>query len=212
MSRETIPKQLLANIAGVLDGPYCEVVEPTKEQKQLYCAHIAIGSSMHRAASEVGLPYLSFGRALVTDEKFSEDLDAARALRSFALEEILLDQSTVGVDAPLTYQGHVTMVPVEDELTGEQTLQPMTIKKLITSNPSLVALLKANNPEKFRERSEVKHTMPGENDDIPERITNSGDREKIVALLARRARDRAEADATVIDSTAVEVKDNEDLL
>lgn len=190
MARRVLPAEL-RNASGVLDGPYCEIVEPSKELKQEYCARIALGASMHAAASECGIPYLAFGRALIADPEFANNLEVAKQLRTHALEEILLEQSTVGIDEQLTYQGHPTMIA--DPETGE--LQPATVRKLVTSNPSLLALLKANYPEKFRDKQEIWHHGQGDEEaDGHGRITSDSDRDRLLRILSKRALERAQSE------------------
>jgi len=166
---------------------------PTVDERQLFLERIARGASMHAAASEIGLPFVTFGRLLVSDETFAIDLEAARTLRNMALEEIMIQQATVGVDEVLTHQGRVSY-----EYEGDYELDPngdwkpvqgavrvpITVKKLVTSNPTLLAILKANYPDKYRERSEVINRL---GEAAPERITSQDDREKLIALLTKRA-------------------------
>jgi hypothetical protein len=195
MARSVVPPHL-RNAAGVADGPYCEVHTPSLVQRQEFLSRIARGASMHAAASEVGLPFLAFGRLLVADETFASDLEAARVLRNMALEEIAIEQSTVGIDEVLTHQGRVSYEYEGDyELDESGEWRPMpgsrrvpvTVKKLVTSNPSLLAILRANYPDKYRERSEV---ITRDGDKGPARITNQDDRTKLIALLKARASQR----------------------
>lgn len=174
--------------AGSDAAPRCDLIDPTPEQKVMFLTKVAEGASMRVACRELGLPYAAITRALVVDADFAEQLQMAiKVLRPQALEEIAIELATVGIDKPLTYQGHVTMV--EDELTGEKV--PHTVKELVTSHSLLLALLKANAPDKFGDRSEIIH-RPG--DKLPERITNQSDREKILAHLQKLAKSRAESE------------------
>lgn len=172
-----IPKHLRNAANSLADGPYCELFEPSREDRAAFLQRVAEGASFRQAATEVGLPYLAFGRLMVTDENFNLELEAAKILRAQALEEILLEQCTVGIQVPLTHQGKVT---------GHQ------IQSLVTNNPSLLALLKANNPEKFRERSEVVHRESDE--PVPDRITTGSDRDRLLAALRQRAENRQPAE------------------
>lgn len=197
MTRSVLPRKVWEqNMTGQLDGPYCELVELSEDQRQRYLGAVAAGASMHAAASALGIPFLAVGRLIAADETFAKDLDVAKQLRLMALEEILIDQASVGIDEPLTYQGSITHEYTEwgepDEFglrAGvEESRRPVTIKKLVTSNPTLLAILKANDREKWKDRSEVQHTPIAA--ELPARIHSESDREKLIAALERRVAER----------------------
>jgi len=201
MRRGDLPQELREKTAQIV-GPYSEVVVLTREQKQHYLAKIATGAAMHAAAREIGVPYLAIGRMIATDEQFANDLDIAKdMLRPMALEEIAIEQATVGVDEVLTHQGRISYEYVGEYMLGEDgkwvpldetsERRPVTVKKIVTSNPLLVALLKANNREKFTERTDINVR---DNTSAPDKITSEGDRAKLIALLAKRARARKQED------------------
>lgn len=200
MSRTVVPAHLRNAADHVLDGPYCEVFTLSTEQKQSFLARVATGASMHRAASEIGVPFLVIGRELTNSDTFAGDLDAARLLRNMALEEIAVEQSTVGVDEVQTHQGRIVYDYVGDyeldedgnwvPVSQDAERRPVTTKRLVTSNPTLLAILKANS-DKYRERSELTlsdHTLDDNNVDA--KITNQRDREKLLTLLRSRAKSR----------------------
>ncbi|MGE0367076.1 MAG: hypothetical protein AB7Q00_15210 [Phycisphaerales bacterium] len=197
MARHILPRAAWErNITGTADS---EVTTLTEQQRQQYLVAVASGASMHAAASALKVPYLVIGRLVTTDEGFAADLEIAKRLRLNALEETLIEQATVGIDEQLTHQGRPTFeyteyVEEEDELTGlveripvEDSRRYHTIKKLVTSNPSLLAILKAND-RKWVDRSEV--TTIQADLDTPDRITGPTDREKIIKALEARAKAR----------------------
>lgn len=205
MTRTVLPKAAWErNMTGVEDGPLCALRELSPEETQQYLAAIATGASMHAAARALGIPYLAIGRRLAVDEVFAADLAVAKQMRLMALEEILIEQATVGVDEQLVHQGHKTYEYTEwtepDEFgLREGVLEsrvPSTVKKLQTSNPTLLAILKANDRQKWMERSEVLNTTPS---DLPARIYNEGDREKLLGALRTRAAARIAKEDNVED-------------
>lgn len=172
MTRVVVPKVLRAPIVG----PYSDVpARLTREQCFIICEKIAGGASVRAAAHEAGASFIQYARELVANEEFAADIELAKKLRVDALEEIALEQATVGIDEVLTHQGHISI---------NERGEPVTVKKLVTNNGLLLALLKANNREKFTERSEV---ITRTDDDVPTRITSESDREKILAALRARA-------------------------
>lgn len=174
MARRVLPPRIWQKqVSAIADGPMCEVRTLSPAERQRFLTMVAAGASMHAASAAIPVPFLVIGRLLVADEQFAADLEAAKRLRTMALEETLIDQATVGVDEPVVYQGAITA----------------SHKKLVTSNPTLLAILKANDPGRWKERSEVTHK--GEVEEVPDRITNASDRDKILAALAKRAAERA---------------------
>jgi hypothetical protein len=186
-----MPKHVIPPDSRITVGPFSEVVTLDRGQRQQFLSMIAEGASMHHACRELKVPLLAVGRALGSDEEFAADFEVAKTLRNMALENVLIEQSTVGIDEVLTHQGRISY-----EYTGEYELDengevvpgaertPVTVKKLVTSNASLLAILKANYPDKYRERSEV---ITREGALAPERITSDDDRSKLIALLRKRA-------------------------
>jgi hypothetical protein len=187
-------------------GLFSEIIVPTHEQKNAYLERVAVGRSLHGAASDLGLPYMSVVRERRVDAAFESDVQLALAARAGALLEIALEQCTVGVDEVLTHQGRVSYeYPNGYELdeSGQPKPDtprvPVTVKKLVTSNATLIKLLTALYPEQFKERSEVS-VQGGKRviDAVPDRITNQTDREKLIALLSKRAASRADPDEDLI--------------
>lgn len=139
------------------------VPEPLTElQKNEYLERVALGRSLHGAAADMKLPYLLIVREQKHNPAFKEDLAIAMAVRGNALLEIALEQCTAGVDEPLTHQGRISYeypngYTLDDtgNVTPETERVPVTVKKLVTSNPMLLALLKALFPKQFAERVEV---------------------------------------------------------
>lgn len=198
---ERIPPQKLVPVVGV----FSEIIVPTIAQKAQYLEHVALGRSLHGAAADLGLPYMSVVRERRADEAFDNDLQIAIAARAGAWLEIAIEQCTVGVDEVITYQGHVSYeYPNGYELdasgrpkTGTVRV-PVTVKKLVTNNPMLLKLLAVAFPESFKDRSEVdvnNRSRGAAPESVPDRITSDGDRDKLIALLDKRARSRM----TVID-------------
>lgn len=183
-----LPPEALEGVVVNVTGVHSEVVWLDDQQRQRFLTLVAQGMSFVSASNEIGVPYMAIGRELVINEQFATDLEAAKELRKLALEEIAIEQSTVGVDEPLTYQGEV----MTHEITGE----PVTVKKLVTGNSLLLALLKANSPDKFGDKLTVN---PGSKD-VPSKITKNAERDKLLALLERR------------EAIAARKPDNEDLI
>lgn len=171
-------------------GPFSPIIVPTREQKDAYLERVALGRSLHGAASDVGLPYMSFVRERKADKSFDDDVNIAVLARAGALLEIALEQCTVGVDEVLTHQGHISYeYPAGYELDEMGMVKPgtvrkpVTVKKLVTSNPMLLALLKALHPEQFKERVEVTtHAAPKTIEEEQQRTLEAVKRD-LVALL-----------------------------
>jgi hypothetical protein len=158
---------------------------------------------MQSAAKKLGVKYMAILRLIKADKQFETDIAIARQMRNLAAEEILFEQSTVGIDEVLVHQGAIQYeYPLGYELdemgnTKPGTVRvPVTVKKLVTSNPSLLAMLKANFPEKYRERSEVNvNQNPASTvDAVPDRITSPADRAKMIAILNKRIAARMQRD------------------
>jgi hypothetical protein len=194
-------------------GLFSEIITPTPAQKAKYLELVANGRSLHGAAKDIGVPVMSMARERQADEAFGNDLQIALAMRGGAMLEIALEQCTVGIDKALTYQGHVMYeYPEGYELDENGNAKPgvqrvpVTVKELVTNNAMLLKLLAVTYPERFKDRSEVDvRGGTRTRDTVPDRITNDGDREKLIALLDKRARVRAPI-------TDVDADPDEDLL
>lgn len=176
---------------------------PTEDERQQFLARVAGGMSQHEAARELGLSWLAFGKLLVNDESFAADLEVARTLRVMALEEIAVQQCTVGIDEPLTHQGRITYDYKEGEYELDEggnvlpgaTRTPVTVKKLVTNNAMLLALIKSRNAQ-FNDKSEV-HVIPKQAQLDPR---DASSRDKLLEAMERsiaervRARDAAKPD------------------
>jgi hypothetical protein len=184
-------------------GPYSALDVISDQDRNAYLELVATGASMQSAAKKLGVKYMAILRLIKADKQFETDIAIARQMRNLAAEEILFEQSTVGIDEVLVHQGAIQYeYPLGYELdemgnTKPGTVRvPVTVKKLVTSNPSLLAMLKANFPEKYRERSEVnvnqKQTSTA--DAVPDRITSPADRAKMIAILNKRIAARMQRD------------------
>jgi hypothetical protein len=196
MSRSVIPGDYVPVV-----GMFSEIVVLTSEQRNAFLEMVAGGAAVQVACTKLGVPRMSVMRLLKSDPQFAVDYDIALNMRGGALLEIALEQCTVGVDEVLTYQGHIQYEYPNGYSTDETgavvpgtVRNPVTVKKLVTSNAMLLALLKAIYPDKFVERSAVdvnNRSAPTRADVVPDRITNNEDREKLIALLDKRALARA---------------------
>jgi len=182
---ERIPPQQMVPVTGA----HSVIIVPTTEQKNAYLERIAHGRSLHGAAADLDLPYMSFVRERRADDAFENDVKLALAVRGGAMLEIALEQCTVGVDKVLTHQGHVSYeYPNGYELDDEGNAKPgtvrkpVTVKELVTTNSLLLALLKAIYPEQFKDRSEVSvNTIPTAN------ATNDAEAQALLTYLEDRA-------------------------
>jgi hypothetical protein len=198
MTRDVIPDSMVPAA-----GPFSALDVVSPADRNAYLELVATGASMQSAAKALGVKYMAILRLIKADPQFETDVQIARTMRNLAAEEIMFEQSTVGVDEVQVYQGHIMYeYPKGYELDDNGDAKPgtervpVTVKKLVTSNPSLMFLLKASFPEKYRERSEVnvnsasKHT----HDVVPDRITSSDDRTKLIEVLQKRAAARRQPD------------------
>jgi hypothetical protein len=198
MTRDVIPDSMLPAV-----GPYSALDVISDQDRNAYLELVATGASMQSAAKKLGVKYMAILRLIKADKQFETDIAIARQMRNLAAEEILFEQSTVGIDEVLVHQGAIQYeYPLGYELdemgnTKPGTVRvPVTVKKLVTSNPSLLAMLKANFPEKYRERSEVNvNQNPASTvDAVPDRITSPADRAKMIAILNKRIAARMQRD------------------
>jgi hypothetical protein len=198
MTRDVIPDSMLPAV-----GPYSALDVISDQDRNAYLELVATGASMQSAAKKLGVKYMAILRLIKADKQFETDIAIARQMRNLAAEEILFEQSTVGIDEVLVHQGAIQYEYPQgyelDEMgnTKPNTVRvPVTVKKLVTSNPSLLSILKANFPEKYRERSEVnvnqKQTSTA--DAVPDRITSPADRAKMIAILNKRIAARMQRD------------------
>jgi hypothetical protein len=86
-----------------------------------------------------------------TDEEFAKEWDMALEEAIDSLEQEAWRRARDGVDDPVIHKGMMTMHVVTDPLTGEETVQPLTVKKY--SDRLMEVLLKAHRP-KFRDKVE----------------------------------------------------------
>jgi hypothetical protein len=198
MTRDVIPDHMVPAV-----GPYSALDVISDQDRNAYLELVATGASMQSAAKKLGVKYMAILRLIKADKQFETDIAIARQMRNLAAEEILFEQSTVGIDEVLVHQGAIQYeYPLGYELdemgnTKPGTVRvPVTVKKLVTSNPSLLAMLKANFPEKYRERSEVNvNQNPASTvDAVPDRITSPADRAKMIAILNKRIAARMQRD------------------
>jgi hypothetical protein len=198
MTRDVIPDHMVPAV-----GPYSALDVISDQDRNAYLELVATGASMQSAAKKLGVKYMAILRLIKADKQFETDIAIARQMRNLAAEEILFEQSTVGIDEVLVHQGAIQYEYPQgyelDEMgnTKPNTVRvPVTVKKLVTSNPSLLSILKANFPEKYRERSEVnvnqKQTSTA--DAVPDRITSPADRAKMIAILNKRIAARMQRD------------------
>jgi hypothetical protein len=198
MTRDVIPDHMVPAV-----GPYSALDVISDQDRNAFLELVATGAAMQSAAKKLGVKYMAILRLIKADKQFETDIAIARQMRNLAAEEILFEQSTVGIDEVLVHQGAIQYeYPHGYELdemgnTKPGTVRvPVTVKKLVTSNPSLLSILKANFPEKYRERSEVnvnqKQTSTA--DAVPDRITSPADRAKMIAILNKRIAARMQRD------------------
>jgi hypothetical protein len=198
MTRDVIPDHMVPAV-----GPYSALDVISDQDRNAYLELVATGASMQSAAKKLGVKYMAILRLIKADKQFETDIAIARQMRNLAAEEILFEQSTVGIDEVLVHQGAIQYEYPQgyelDEMgnTKPNTVRvPVTVKKLVTSNPSLLSILKANFPEKYRERSEVNvNQKPASTvDAVPDRITSPADRAKMIAILNKRIAARMQRD------------------
>lgn len=114
----------------------------TPQKKAAFCAALATsGGSVARACEAIDVARLTAYRWRADDPQFAKDWEQAKAIGLEALEDEALRRAFEGVSEPIYYLGR----------------NVDTIKKY--SDTLAIFLLKGGMPEKYRERSEVKHDV-----------------------------------------------------
>lgn len=139
----------------------------TQEQLEKYLNTLAETGRVKSSARAAGLDYRTIYFLRKDNALFALAEKEAREAGSEALENEAIEQATVGIEKGVWHQG---------VLVGTE--------RVIPANPLLQFLLKAQNPARFMERSEVIGRDGGK---VPERITSDDDRAKIIAKLDQRA-------------------------
>jgi hypothetical protein len=113
----------------------------TKQKKTKFCRVLAEnGGNRKLACDAVGISYMTYLRATQNDPQFVELLEIADKQAGDMLEAEAYRRAYTGIDEPVYQQG---------ELVG--------FKKNY-SDKLLLVLMKANNPGKYTEKSEVNYT------------------------------------------------------
>jgi len=148
-------------------------VNRTPERMAAFCVALAETCNVGRAAKAIGLSRSQAYEWRESDKDFAAMWDKAKRIGVTALEDEAGRRAFEGVDAPLVHKGEFTYLweevldadgnPERDELTGATKHrrklgpdgQPMVATVKEYSDTLAIFLLKAHDPEKYRERSDV---------------------------------------------------------
>jgi hypothetical protein len=135
--KTVLPRALSPKADEVNSTPHNELRRMTERQKTRFLELLIGGSSQHRAASQLGIPRLLVVREAQLDEQFAKDLELALEARVDAIEELAIEFATQGTEKGVYHMG--VLVDTERQYGPHALLQ---------------FLLKANRPEKYKERTE----------------------------------------------------------
>lgn len=149
----------------------------TPEKAFAFCAVLAETCNVGKACRAVGMGRSTAYDWRDADPEFAAAWDKAMRRGVSALEDEAHRRAFEGTDKPLTHQGQFTYQwetvygddgkPVLDELTGTPRRRPVldeagqpvvaTVKEY--SDTLAIFLLKAHDPEKYRERQAIEHSV-----------------------------------------------------
>lgn len=159
------------------------ITKLTPEKETDFCEILAETGIVARACKVVGVSRVTAYKHKQDDPEFAAKWDKALKVGISALEDEAHRRAFEGVDKPLVHQGQFTPLFVEErdangnvimEEIAEGVIRPKRIPLLDAdgkpqyatmkeySDTLAIFLLKAHNPEKYRENMKVQHT--GAND------------------------------------------------
>ena len=148
----------------------------TPEKLTAFCAALAETCNVGRACAAIGVSRQCAYGWRELDSVFAADWDRALKVGVSALEDEASRRAFEGMNEPLTHQGQFTyLYETQEDLVGEVILDPIsnepkmfpvldangkhqvaTVRKY--SDTLAIFLLKAHNPDKYRENSKVELT------------------------------------------------------
>lgn len=134
-------------------------IRHTQRTKAAVLENFANCGRIDLACMKAGVERRSHYRWLKEDPAYGDAYIEAKELALQLLEDEAFRRAHAGVDEPIVYSGKILTREVEtvDE-NGVKTIErvPVTIKRF--SDTLMMFLLKAQAPEKYRERLDHKHT------------------------------------------------------
>lgn len=185
------------------------MVKLTPEKLTAFCAALAETGIVARACKAVGISRVTAYEWRDEDPAFKARWEKALKVGVTALEDEAHRRAFEGVDKPLVHQGQFTpmFVPAKDEqgnVIMEEVAEGVTRPKFIPllddegrqqiatmkeySDTLAIFLLKAHNPDKYRENSKVQLTGP---DDGPVQVEHKA---SALAEIFEKAKSRKAED------------------
>ena len=147
----------------------------TPERKAIFLAVLEDTASPKAAAAAAGIVRSTAFYHKANDLEFRTQWEAAVEVALDSLLEEAYRRAAVGVDEPVIHQGRVSTVA--DPETGDE--RPLTVRKY--SDTLTIFLLKAHDPDKYRENSRMELT--GANGG-PVQISDTERAARIATILA----------------------------
>lgn len=152
-----------------------EVTDETAKKMEAFLEALAEVGSVRHAAEASGMNRTMAYAIRATHEGFAARWKDALADSADVLEQEARRRAMTGHSEPVVYQGKLQYL-LDDKgevMKGADGKPiPLTINKF--SDMLLLALLNANNPDKFKYRSEVKQTKGDEKEETPiEQLTDA---------------------------------------
>lgn len=191
--KTVLPRALSPKADEVNSTPYNELPRMTERQKTQFLELLIGGASQHRAASQLGIPRLLVVREAQLDEQFAKDLELALEARIDAIEELAIEFATQGTEKGVYHMG--VLVDTERHYGPHALLQ---------------FLLKANRPEKYKERTE--QTLNVNPAGPPPTVRDDRDAQRLLAKVRQQLLPVIEAQFTEVKPDEVKPDDGSDLI
>jgi len=191
--KTVLPRALSPKADEVNSTPYNELPRMTERQKTQFLELLIGGASQHRAASQLGIPRLLVVREAHLDEQFAKDLELALEARIDAIEELAIEFATQGTERGVYHMG--VLVDTERQYGPHSLLQ---------------FLLKANKPEKYKERTE--QTLNVNSAGPPPTVRDDRDAQRLLAKVRQQLLPVIEAQFTEVKPDEVKPDDGSDLI
>lgn len=187
----------------------------TPEKLTAFCAALAETCNVGKACAAIGVSRYTAYKWRKEMPQFADEWDDALKAGLLVLEDEAHRRAFSGVDKPLTHQGSFTYLyreakdadgnPVINELTGTPKTEPVldehgnhmvaTVKEY--SDTLAIFLLKAHNPDKYRENSRVDLTSSDGSMTPVDTPTRAARVAELMAQAAKRAASEDDADGLV---------------
>lgn len=125
-------------------------IKMTPEKKQLFLDTISHGFSVVKASERCGFRTQTAYQHKEKDKEFSDAWDQAKVEAQQRREDELNQRAFKGEPIPIVYNGKIMMKENKDG-----TKEPVTLLK--KSDTLLMFAMKAEDPEKYKEKSAVEH-------------------------------------------------------